>query len=126
LVVEFTSELAGERFPALVEIVCFRVAQEALTNVFRHARATHCWIELTRTTARIQIVIRDNGRGFDPVAARKRALGGESFGLLGMLERVQLYSGEMTIDSAPDQGTTIRASFPLAKSAERAELERAS
>jgi PAS domain S-box-containing protein len=113
LAVEFTSDLAGQRFPTAVETVCFRVVQEALTNVLRHACATHCWIDMTQTDGRIRILIRDDGRGFDPGAAKERALGGEGFGLLGMFERAQLVGGQMEIDSAPGRGTTIRASFPL-------------
>ncbi len=122
----FTSDLADQRFPTAVETVCFRVVQEALTNVFRHARATHCWIDLTRSAGQIQISIRDDGRGFDPVAAKERALGGEGFGLLGMFDRVQLSGGQLDIDSAPDRGTDILASFPLPEPTDNAELEQAS
>ncbi len=100
-----------ERRPqATVEITCFRVVQEALTNVIRHAHARHLAVELGTPDGVVQLVVRDDGRGFDVPAARAR---GESQGLLSMRERVALVGGELEIDSAPGRGTSIRARIPL-------------
>jgi PAS domain S-box-containing protein len=96
-----------------VETSCFRVVQEALTNVIRHARARSVRIELKQGEGRLRLTVRDDGVGFDLSEARARASRGESLGLLGMHERVALLGGSFRIDSAPGQGTTVRAAFPL-------------
>ncbi len=101
------------RPPNAVETTCFRVAQEALTNVIRHARARRVDVELSQTNDTLQLIVRDDGRGFDVAAARQRATQGGSQGLLSMQERVALASGALDIDSAPGRGTVIRARLPL-------------
>ena len=101
------------RQDASVEITCFRVVQEALTNVIRHAHARHFTVELGAVDGALQLVVRDDGQGFDVPAARARAARGESQGLLSMRERVALAGGELEIDSAPGHGTSIRARIPL-------------
>jgi two-component system sensor histidine kinase UhpB len=111
--VHFSSDLGG-RLPAEIETVCFRVAQEALTNTLRHARACTVWVELRRRDDEIQLSIRDDGIGFDVAEARQRALDGQSLGLLGMQERVALVGGRLDIDSRPERGTEIRVSIPIA------------
>jgi signal transduction histidine kinase len=103
-----------QRPPAAVETTCFRVAQEALTNVIRHAQARVVEVELGRAAGMLQLVVRDDGRGFDVPAARLRAAHGGSQGLLSMQERVALAGGDLEIDSAPGRGTTVRARLPLA------------
>jgi signal transduction histidine kinase/PAS domain-containing protein len=100
--------------PAAVAITCFRVVQEALTNVIRHARARHVGIELRARGDQLELVVADDGGGFDVAEARHRAVRGESQGLLGMEERVSLLAGELRIDSAPGRGTTLRAHLLLA------------
>ena len=102
-----------KRFPSEVETTCFRVAQEALTNVVRHAKATHVWIEIGHTTRELQLGIRDDGVGFDVVAAQNRAAGGGSLGLLGMQERVRLCGGRLDITSSPAAGAKLLATIPL-------------
>jgi two-component system sensor histidine kinase UhpB len=101
-----------ERLPVTVEITAFRVAQEALTNVIRHAEARVVDVEL-RTNGALRLVVRDDGRGFDVAAARRRAALGASLGLISMQERVALAGGDMKIDSAPGRGTSIRVRLPL-------------
>jgi len=103
-----------QRPPAAVETTCFRVAQEALTNVIRHAQAQVVEVELGPSAGMLQLVVRDDGRGFDVPAARLRAAHGGSQGLLSMQERVALAGGELEIDSAPGAGTSVRARLPLA------------
>jgi two-component system sensor histidine kinase UhpB len=105
----------GQRPPPAVETTCFRVAQEALTNVIRHAQAHLVEVELSKSNGTLQLVVCDDGRGFDENAARKRAIEGESQGLLSMQERATLAGGDLEIDSAPGRGTCVRARLPLAE-----------
>ena len=107
-----------------VEIACFRAAQEALTNVVRHARAQHVWIELNQTDDALELVVRDDGVGFDVTKTLYRAASSGHLGLLGMKERVQILGGNLEVDSEPGHGTRIRISLPLAEpSSEAAESE---
>jgi two-component system sensor histidine kinase UhpB len=103
----------AQRPPAAVETTCFRVAQEALTNVIRHAQAHVVDVELSAANGTLQLVVHDDGRGFDVSAARKRAAHGGSQGLLSMQERVALAGGDLEIDSAAGRGTSVRARLPL-------------
>ena len=99
--------------PVVLATVCFRVAQEALTNIARHAAARNVWIEVHRMSRGLELTIRDDGAGFEVEAARERAAHGASLGLVGMEERVSLAGGTIDIDSTPGRGTEIRARFPL-------------
>jgi PAS domain S-box-containing protein len=87
----------------------FRVTQEAMRNVARHARAGAVEVTLRRLDDGLQLAIRDNGTGFDPSRKRERV----SLGLASMKERVHLLGGELDIESAPGHGTTIVAWVPL-------------
>jgi PAS domain S-box-containing protein len=107
--VEFFADPALERVDAAIETACFRVAQEALTNVVRHARAQTVSVELHRTPEALHLVVRDDGIGFDLMTAEQ----GASLGLLGMRERVGLLAGEMDCKSASGRGTEIHAFFPV-------------
>ena len=98
---------------SVVETTCFRVVQEALTNVVRHADAHVVKIDIGNSDGQLQLVVCDDGRGFDVPAARKRANQGDSQGLLSMQERVALVGGVLEINSTPGQGTCIRAHMPL-------------
>ncbi len=109
--VHFKAEDLGRHLVPTLETTCFRVAQEALTNVVRHARAREVWVQLTCENE-LCLTIRDDGIGFDVVAAQARASRGESFGLLGMRERVGIVNGCLTISSSPGQGTFVSACFP--------------
>jgi signal transduction histidine kinase len=107
--VEFFADPAPERVDAATETACFRVAQEALTNVVRHARAETVNVELDRTPETLHLVVRDDGIGFDVATAQQ----GASLGLLGMRERVTLLGGEFDCKSAPGRGTEVHAFFPV-------------
>jgi len=96
-----------------LETACFRVAQEALTNVARHAQARHAWLDLKVLPEGIEVAVRDDGIGFDVASARERASGGTSMGLLGMQERVSLVGGEFELLSVPGSGTEVRARFAV-------------
>ncbi len=89
----------------------FRVAQEALRNVSRHARASTVQVTLRPMQGGLQLAIQDNGTGFDPVPRSER----RSLGLASMRERVRLLGGELDIESAPGHGTTVVAWVPLTK-----------
>ncbi len=120
LAVELEADLPGERPPAHVETACFRIAQEALTNVVRHAGARRVCVEARRRGREIHLSVRDDGCGFDPASARAGAAGAGGFGLLGMQERARLAGGEITVESRPGQGTLVRVRIPLAPACEGA------
>lgn len=107
------------RLGGQVETACFRVAQEALTNILRHAGATSVRIELRNEGGQFCLDVHDDGRGFDLAAARARALEGASLGLVGMNERVALAGGEIRLASRSGTGTHVRACFPLPAGAAR-------
>ena len=109
----FTSRLAEKRLPPQIEIACFRVAQEALTNVLRHAHAHQVAVELTQTDQGLHLTIQDDGEGFDIKAAYENARHGTSLGLISMQERVYLAGGSMEIESDHKQGTKIHALFSV-------------
>jgi signal transduction histidine kinase len=95
-----------------LETTIFRVAQIALANVARYAQAKHVEVELHRRDSMLEMVIQDDGVGFDVPSALARAAQGESMGLLNMQERVRLAHGKLEIDSTPGHGTVIRVQFP--------------
>jgi two-component system sensor histidine kinase UhpB len=105
------------RLPPEVETACFRVAQEAVNNIVRHARARNVWLQLSLHGELLALAVRDDGAGFDVEAAQRRAALGASLGVVSMSERAALAGGELRIESAPGQGTTVRATFPLAQEA---------
>lgn len=98
---------------AELKSTCFRITQEAITNILRHAHARHVRVELHQRATELDLLIRDDGDGFDVRQARKRAERGASLGLLGMQERVLLLKGQFRLNSEPGVGTEIRARFPL-------------
>ncbi len=98
------------RLPRPVELVLYRVVQEALTNVRRHAQARHVWVHLQVSGDQVTVTVQDDGRGFDP----NRLNEGEGLGLLGMRERLASLGGELQVDSQPGQGTRIIGHIPWA------------
>jgi signal transduction histidine kinase len=105
---QLEATLGEERLPAAVETTVYRIVQEALTNVVKHAEATEVSILLVRRDSALTVVLEDNGGGFDPEAVRS-----DSLGLEGMRERVALHDGRLTVESAPGSGTTLRVEVPL-------------
>jgi PAS domain S-box-containing protein len=114
LVAEILDRVARKRVPAEIETACFRVVQEAVTNVVRHAQARHVTVEITIEDAEVRLLVRDDGAGFDVTRVGRGTTLGGSFGILGMQERVALAGGRFELDSAPGRGTVVRARFPLA------------
>jgi len=108
--VTYSLSVPDENLPLAEEraIALFRIVQEALTNVARHARARHVHVKLERVGDDCLLEIRDDGCGFDPVAIRKR-----SFGLAGMKERMLMLGGKIDIVSTPGKGTTIKVELPI-------------
>lgn len=112
--VQFAADPLPERLPLALETVCFRVAQEALTNAARHAQARHISVELRLRQGDVHLTVDDDGTGFDVDRALARATQGASLGLLGMQERAMIAGGTLQITSASGEGTTIYACFPAA------------
>lgn len=100
--------IEGERLPAIMETALYRVVQEALTNVVRHAQASRADVLLERRDNRLIVVVEDDGRGFDPRAALESG----RLGLFGMQERAEMLGGTMTIESAAGKGTTVVVEVP--------------
>ncbi len=106
------------RNPAMIEVACFRVVQEALTNIAKYAHAKTIDLRLFRQAQEVILVVHDDGVGFGLAAARQRARQGESMGLFGMQERVRLAGGVLSILSEPGRGTTLELRFPIPAGAE--------
>jgi len=112
LKVDFQSvNLDGQRLPAQTEIALYRIVQEAMTNVVRHAQARSVSILIERRGASIVAIVEDDGKGLDMNALAQRPE--RSLGLLGMHERVALLGGRLTIESAPGEGTTVFVEIPM-------------
>jgi two-component system sensor histidine kinase UhpB len=105
-------ELA-ERLPPELETALFRVVQEALMNVARHAQAETVLIQIAPREGQLEIEIEDDGRGFAPEESAVPEPSGRGLGLLGMRERVELLGGRLQVDSSPGNGTRVLARVPL-------------
>lgn len=102
------------------QTAAFRLLQEALNNVRKHARAQNVRIELARDEDDVRLLVWDDGAGFDVATARRRQPGGlGGLGLLGMEERVRAVGGSLHITSRPGSGTTIEARMPLRREGDR-------
>jgi signal transduction histidine kinase len=102
------------RFDRDLEIAVFRVAQEAVTNVVRHARARAVQVSVWRQPGEVVLTVVDDGVGFDVATAHSASESGRSFGLRSMEERAMLMGGVFDVKSRPGKGTTVKATFPLA------------
>jgi len=111
--VRVRTQLPAERLASDLETACFRVAQEAITNVARHAGAKRVEVDARAEDGTLDLTVRDNGSGFDVAAVRGGTTAEGSIGLDGMEERVHLLGGDFRIDSQPGTGTTVWARFPL-------------
>ena len=103
--------------PEHVETAVYRIAQEALQNVMKHASAAHVQLRLSAVAGAVLLKISDDGVGFDPASTAGRA-GPVGYGLPGMQQRAELLGGQLTADSAPGRGTVMRLRVPV--SSERA------
>jgi signal transduction histidine kinase len=101
------------RLPAAVETALFRIAQEAINNVAKHARASNVSIRLEFTKASVTVVVKDDGQGFDIKVVAESKDKTQGLGLLGMRERAALLGGRATIESRPGRGTRVAVEIPL-------------
>lgn len=112
LAVDFRHDENAERYLSVeARLAFFHIAQETLSNAARHSRASRVDIRLGIHNEAIQLVIRDNGRGFNMQAAERRI----GHGLLNMVERARAVGGDLTLHSQPDHGTEVRVELPLAR-----------
>jgi two-component system NarL family sensor kinase len=103
-------ETVGEQrtLPASVEVGLYRIAQEALTNVGRHANAQHATLRLVTKPDEVRLAVEDNGRGFDPAKVLH-----DQYGLIGMNERAKLLGGALEVKSCPGDGTRVEVAVPV-------------
>jgi signal transduction histidine kinase len=106
-------DLTIRRLPHEFETILYRIAQEALTNVARHAQASRVSVLLERRPGYVSLIIEDDGRGFDSEETMESPATTGRLGLLGMQERARLAGGSLTIESAPGGGATIFARLPI-------------
>jgi signal transduction histidine kinase len=102
-----------QRLPGRIEVPLFRIAQEAITNMIRHAKATRASVVILHQIHEITMIVEDNGQGFDLAMVKEK--GDQCLGLMGMRERVNLLGGSFVIEAARGEGTTIRVRIPLSE-----------
>lgn len=107
---EFSPETEGRRVPAQVEQELWRILQESLTNVERHADASHAWVSWRIADGRAQLVVRDDGRGMKTDATSR-----ERYGLVGIRERADAVGAHVTLQSEPEFGTTVLVELEVAQ-----------
>jgi two-component system sensor histidine kinase DegS len=108
LAISFTHAVTFEHLPPLLETTLFRIVQEAMTNIRRHARARRAEIRLVQDEGQLKLEIRDDGIGFDP-----KTIPEDRFGVRGIIERARLFGGSARIRSEPGHGTVIAVRLPL-------------
>jgi two-component system NarL family sensor kinase len=106
--IEFQHDLPGPRLPPGLETTIFRIVQESLSNIRKHAAAGSASVAVTRSGDVVTIRVADDGQGFDP-----EAVPADRFGLEGIRQRSRLFGGSCRIDSAPGRGTVVEASLPV-------------
>ena len=107
--VEVQCALVPVKLSAGAELVVYRLVQEAITNLSKHAKARHVWLSLGTGNSQVEVSVRDDGVGFDTGTPPTSA-----YGLLGMRFRVEAEHGSLSVVSAPGQGTTVRVALPQA------------
>ncbi|MBI2958385.1 MAG: HAMP domain-containing protein [Chloroflexi bacterium] len=111
--VSIQNSLPGKRFPASLEVALYRICQEAMVNIERHSRARHAGVALEQRGSFVQVLVWDDGQGFDAGMIESRQKASPGVGLEGMRERVRLIGGRLEIASQPGGGTTIKVEVPL-------------
>lgn len=115
----FEGSGADRRFPFDVEIACFRIAQEAITNAARYSQACELKVTLRQAASGLELTVTDNGRGFDLEQLQSPKERKKHFGLLSMFDRANLAGGRLDVDTAPGRGTRIHAVFPIRTSGDQ-------
>ncbi len=116
--VDFIASSFDSRLPIEMETSIYRIVQESLTNIARHAQATAASVIIDRRGSTMRIIVEDNGIGFDPGMAHN------SLGLQGIRERAALFGGRLTIETQPGQGTSLFIEIPTADTLNRGEISR--
>jgi two-component system, chemotaxis family, CheB/CheR fusion protein len=106
--------IAAQRFGETIETTLYRILQEAMTNVWKHAGAATVSIIAEREGDSLRMIVEDDGRGFDVDGVLQSALSSGRFGILGMRERLALVGGSLLVESQPDSGTTLFVRVPAA------------
>jgi signal transduction histidine kinase len=107
------ADLRRERYVSEIEVAMYRIAQEALSNIVRHAHADHAKVCLRETSDELVVELADDGVGFDVTAVRTDRPPDSGMGMVSMRERTKLLGGTFQIHSIPGQGTTVRAEIPF-------------
>jgi signal transduction histidine kinase len=102
-----------------VENALFAIVQEMVTNALKHAAASHIRVQLTETATDLQLVIADNGKGFEVEPVLRHYAGRGSLGLLNIRERAELIGGQLSLASAPGRGTRLTVCVPKAPAERR-------
>ncbi len=110
---QFNADPLTKRPPSEIETACFRIVQEAITNIIKYSGAKEVDVAMRQVDKSLELIIRDTGIGFDVKSAQAKAAGGGSLGLLSMAERVALIGGTFDIGSEPGKGTEICARLPM-------------
>ena len=110
--VDFVSNLRRRRLPAPIEITLYRVLQEAMTNVAKHANATRTSVVLESDAGEVRFIVEDDGTGFRHAHTGVSGRQACGFGLLGVRERLALVGGSLTVETAPNRGTALFCRIP--------------
>jgi signal transduction histidine kinase len=110
--IEKEINIQEDKVPDLLRTEIYRISQEALNNIAKHSKANLVCLTLGESRGEIELVIKDNGQGFDPKEALSRESTKRGLGLSSMKERTELSGGNFVIESTPGKGTTIRAHWP--------------
>lgn len=113
LAIEFQAVGIQQRLPPEVEVTLYRIIQEALTNVARHAKASNVSVLLENRGSTVMAIVEDDGVGFDPDSVLHNARQDQRLGLYGMMERASLAGGKLVVESRPGAGTTVFVEIPL-------------
>ena len=110
--VNFTVDGEAEGLPAEMEVAIYRILQEALNNVRKHAHATHVDVSTQFTPREVKMTVFDNGKGFEVPESLTDFASNGSFGMMGLQERAMLFEGNIFVQSKPGQGTTVQLTMP--------------
>ncbi len=111
--IHLQAEGLEERLPHRVEDIVFAIVREAINNIKKHARANNVWLTVIRDEKELLTTIRDDGQGFSVEEVEISYATRGSIGLLNLYERAEMLGGQISIESAPGQGTTVRLTVPL-------------
>jgi signal transduction histidine kinase len=103
----------GKRLTPEIETNLYRITQEALNNIYKHAEAKNVNVVVERRRNEMLLIIEDDGKGFEPSDIRSGKESGSELGVVGMRERAAIVGGTLEIESAPGKGTTIFAKVPI-------------